>query len=254
MSKPHVVIVGGGIAGLAASYFLRDEPVEVTVLEGSTRLGGKLTASEVAGIRVDAGAEALLRRRPEGTDLIKAVGLGEQLVLPGTTASAIWSRDALHPLPPRQFMGVPADLDGLAASGVLSAGGLGRAPEALGLPATPRDGDVPVAAYVGARFGPELVDRLVDPLLGGGYAGRAEQLSFQGTPGPPAGPPRGASPRRGPERWRPWPPHRRRPGPGRTPRPARPCSPRWPAAWARCPRRSRRLPGRRSGPGPPSVS
>jgi oxygen-dependent protoporphyrinogen oxidase len=184
VSKPHVVIVGGGIAGLAAAYFLRDEPVEVTVLEGSPRLGGKLTASEVAGVSVDAGAEALLRRRPEGTDLINGVGLGERLVLPGTTASAIWSRGALHPLPPRQFMGVPADLDGLAASGVLSAAGLARARQDLELPATPRDGDVPVAAYIGARFGPELVDRLVDPLLGGVYAGRSEELSFEATLGP----------------------------------------------------------------------
>jgi oxygen-dependent protoporphyrinogen oxidase len=179
-----VVIVGGGIAGLAAAYLLRDEPAEVTVLEGSPQLGGKLTASEVAGVSVDAGAEALLRRRPEGTDLISAVGLGERLVLPGTTASAIWSRGALHPLPPRQFMGVPADLDGLAASGVLSAAGLTRARQDLELPATPRDGDVPVAAYIGARFGPELVDRLVDPLLGGVYAGRSEQLSFEATLGP----------------------------------------------------------------------
>jgi oxygen-dependent protoporphyrinogen oxidase len=179
-----VVIVGGGIAGLAAAYFLRDGPAEVTVLEGSPQLGGKLIASEVAGVSVDAGAEALLRRRPEGTDLISAVGLGDRLVLPGTTASAIWSRGALHPLPPRQFMGVPADLDGLAASGVLSAAGLTRARQDLELPATPRDGDVPVAAYIGARFGPELVDRLVDPLLGGVYAGRSEQLSFEATLGP----------------------------------------------------------------------
>jgi protoporphyrinogen/coproporphyrinogen III oxidase len=179
-----VVIVGGGIAGLAAAYFLRDGPAEVTVLEGAPRLGGKLTASEVAGVSVDAGAEALLRRRPEGTDLINAVGLGERLVLPGTTASAIWSRGALHPLPPRQFMGVPADLDGLAASGVLSADGLARARRDLELPATPRGGDVTVAAYIGARFGPELVDRLVDPLLGGVYAGRSEQLSFEATLGP----------------------------------------------------------------------
>ena len=184
MSKPHVVIVGGGIAGLAAAYFLRDEPADVTVLEGSPRLGGKLTASEVAGVPVDAGAEALLRRRPEGTGLISDVGLEDELVLPGTTASGIWSRGGLHPLPPRQFMGVPADLGALAGSGVLSPAGVARARQDLALPATARDGDVPVAAYVGARFGPELVDRLVDPLLGGVYAGRSEQLSFEATLGP----------------------------------------------------------------------
>jgi oxygen-dependent protoporphyrinogen oxidase len=184
VNNPHVAIVGGGIAGLAAAYFLRDEPVRVTVLEGSPQLGGKLTASEVAGVLVDAGAEALLRRRPEGTELISDVGLDGELVLPGTTASGIWSRGGLHPLPPRQFMGVPADLDALAVSGVLSPDGLSRARQDLDLPATARDGDVAVAAYVGARFGPELVDRLVDPLLGGVYAGRSEQLSFEATLGP----------------------------------------------------------------------
>jgi protoporphyrinogen/coproporphyrinogen III oxidase len=184
VSKAHVVIVGGGIAGLAAAYFLRDGPAEVTVLEGSPQVGGKLAASEVAGVSVDAGAEALLRRRPEGTGLITEVGLAGQLVLPGTTASGIWSRGGLHPLPPRQFMGVPADLDGLAGSGVLSPDGLARARQDLELPATPRGGDVAVAAYVGARFGPELVDRLVDPLLGGVYAGRSEELSFEATLGP----------------------------------------------------------------------
>ena len=182
--RPHVVIVGGGIAGLAAAFFLRGEPVRVTVLEGAPRLGGKLAVSEVAGVAVDEGAEALLVRRPEGTGLIRDVGLGDQLVTPGTTSSAIWTRDAMRPLPRRQFMGVPADLEDLARSGVLSPEGLARAREDLDLPATPRDGDTAVAAYVGARFGDELVERLVDPLLGGVYAGRSEELSFEATLGP----------------------------------------------------------------------
>jgi protoporphyrinogen/coproporphyrinogen III oxidase len=181
---PHVVIVGGGIAGLAAAFFLRSEPVRVTVLEGSPRLGGKLAVSEVAGIAVDAGAEALLTRRPEGLDLIRDVGLGDQLVTPGTTSSSIWTRQAMRPLPRRQFMGVPADLDDLARSGILSADGLARARQDPDLPATERDDDTAVAAYVGARFGAEVVDRLVDPLLGGVYAGRSENLSFEATLGP----------------------------------------------------------------------
>ena len=182
--RPHVVIVGGGIAGLAAAYFLRGEPVQVTVLEGAARLGGKLAVSDIAGVALDAGAEALLVRRPEGTGLIKDVGLGGQLVTPGTTSSAIWTRGALRPLPQRHFMGVPADLTDLARSGVLSEQGMARARQDVELPATPRDGDTPVAAYVGARFGHELVERLVDPLLGGVYAGRSEDLSFEATLGP----------------------------------------------------------------------
>jgi protoporphyrinogen/coproporphyrinogen III oxidase len=181
--RPAVAIVGGGIAGLAAAFFLRDRGLDVTVLEGSPRLGGKLAVSPIAGVAVDEGAEALLARRPEGTDLIGALGLAGQLRSPGTTSSRIWTRGGLHPLPRRQFMGVPADLDELGESGILSPAGAARARDDLRLPATPRDGDVAVAGYVGARFGPELVDRLVDPLLGGVYAGRSEELSFEATLG-----------------------------------------------------------------------
>ncbi len=180
-TQPHVVIVGGGISGLAAAFFLRDEAVRVTVLEGSSRLGGKLSVSEVAGVAVDEGAEALLVTRPEGTGLIAEVGLADQRVTPGTTSSAIWTLGALRPLPRRQFMGVPSDLAELAASGVLSEEGVTRASQDLELPPTARDGDVPVARYVGARLGGEVVDRLVDPLLGGVYAGRSDELSFDAT-------------------------------------------------------------------------
>ena len=180
-ARPRVVVVGGGIAGLAAAFFLREEPVSVTVLEGAPRLGGKLAVSPVAGIAVDEGAEALLARGPEGTGLIRAVGLAGRLAAPGTTAARIWSRDRLLPLPRRQVMGVPADLDDLARSGLLSAEGMARAREDLGRPATRRDGDVDVASYVAARFGREVVDRLVDPLLAGVYAGRSEDLSFEAT-------------------------------------------------------------------------
>src|ERR1700731_3000220 len=126
-SARHVVIVGGGIAGLAAAFYLRDAmvdgaPVRVTVLEGSPKLGGKLSASQVAGVSMDEGAEALLARRPEGMELITASGGGD-LVPAGTTSSAIWTRGAMRALPRRQFMGVPADIDELAAAGVVSAAG-----------------------------------------------------------------------------------------------------------------------------------
>jgi protoporphyrinogen/coproporphyrinogen III oxidase len=176
----RVAVVGGGIAGLAAAYFLRDA-ASVTVFEGSHRPGGKLAASEVAGITADEGAEALLARRPEGTDLIRAVGLAGQLVTPGTTSARIWTRGAFRDLPARQLMGVPSDFGALARADVLSPAGLARARLDAELPATPRDGDLPVAAAVSARLGQEVVDRLVDPLLGGVYAGRSEELSFEAT-------------------------------------------------------------------------
>jgi protoporphyrinogen/coproporphyrinogen III oxidase len=176
-----VAIVGGGISGLAAAFFLRDYGMTVTVLEGSPHLGGKLAVSDVAAIPVDAGAEALLARRPEGVDLIRSIGLGDQLVYPGTTAAGIWTRGQFCSLPKLHVMGVPADLDDLERSGIVSPAGLERARRDEAAPATARDCDVAVAAYVGARLGREVVDRLVDPLLGGVYAGRADELSLEAT-------------------------------------------------------------------------
>jgi oxygen-dependent protoporphyrinogen oxidase len=183
-NPPHVVIVGGGIAGLAAAFFLAGPGVRVTVLEGSPRLGGKLSASDVAGVATDSGAEALLARRPEGTDLVRAVGLGDTLVPAGVTSSAIYTRGALRALPRRQFMGVPADPDELAASGVISPDGVARARAEAPGPALDEAGDISVTDYIGSRLGAEVVDRLVDPLLGGVYAGRSADLSFTATLAP----------------------------------------------------------------------
>ena len=178
----HVVVIGGGIAGLSAAFFLRDENLRVTVLDGAPRLGGKLSASDVAGVAMDEGAEALLARRPEGIELITAAGLGADLVPAGVTSSAIYTRGAMRSLPRRQFMGVPADLDELAATGVVSPAGVARArEEPAGAAVT---GDASVTEYIGSRLGAEVVDRLVDPLLGGVYAGRSEDLSLRATLAP----------------------------------------------------------------------
>jgi oxygen-dependent protoporphyrinogen oxidase len=159
------------------------------VLEGAARLGGKLSASDVAGVAMDEGAEALLARRPEGIELITAAGLGGDLVPAGVTSSAVYTRGAMRPLPRRQFMGVPADLDELAATGVISAEGVARARAEEVRPA--EGGDVSVTEYIGSRLGAEVVDRLVDPLLGGVYAGRSEDLSFTATLAPLAAAARG---------------------------------------------------------------
>jgi oxygen-dependent protoporphyrinogen oxidase len=182
---PVVAVIGGGIAGLAAAYALRGAGVEVTVLEGSPRLGGKLAVSPVAGIEVDAGAEALLARRPEGVGLLAELGLDAERRQPGTTTAGIWTRGEIRPLPRRQFMGVPAEPAQLAGTGLLSPAGLARAAADAELPAAPADdADASVTDRVGARMGREVVDRLVEPLLGGVYAGRCEDLSFQATLAP----------------------------------------------------------------------
>jgi protoporphyrinogen oxidase len=178
--KPRVVVVGAGIAGLAAAHaLLVDGRVDVTVIEGAPRTGGKLVRGSVAGVTTDLGAESVLARRPEGIGLIAELGLDS--VHPQTTSAAIWSRGTMRALPAGQVMGVPTSVRSLAASRVVSAPGVLRASADLALPRTPVDGDTSVAAYVGARLGREVVDRLVEPLLGGVYAGRADELSLRAT-------------------------------------------------------------------------
>ena len=166
-----VVVIGGGVAGLVAARDLAATGRDVLLLEGSPVLGGKLRSAEVAGLTVDVGAEAMLARRPEGVAL--AAGLGADLVHPTAASSAVWSRGALRAMP-RSLMGVPFDLDQLAASGVLSPDGLARASNESD---TPVDDDMSVGDLVAARLGDELVDRLVEPLLGGVYAGHARRIS-----------------------------------------------------------------------------
>ncbi|GAA1924851.1 protoporphyrinogen oxidase [Nocardioides marmoribigeumensis] len=173
-----VVVIGGGIAGLTAAREVRRRHPgrQVLVLEGSDRVGGKLRLEEVGGVTLDVGAESLLARRPEAVDLVRDVGLGDDLVHPATTKARIWSRGRLCPLP-RSVMGIPGDLDDLRASGILSAAGMARVEGEPGLPRKILDGDLSVGDLVVDRFGTELLDRVVEPLLGGVYAGHAREIS-----------------------------------------------------------------------------
>lgn len=176
---PTVAVVGGGIAGLAAASRVRAErpDVDVVVLESSPDIGGKLRLGEVGGVVVDVGAEAMLNRRPEAVDLTRAAGLGEDLVHPATTAANLWSRGELLAMP-RTMMGIPLDLKTLAESRVISKAGLARAAMDSVLPASSLDGhDASIGGLVEERFGKEVVDRLVEPLLGGVYAGHAREIS-----------------------------------------------------------------------------
>lgn len=181
-TRPHVVVVGGGIAGLAAALEVLDgsPTAQVTVLEAGERVGGKLRLEEVAGHRVDVGAESVLATRPETVTLARRAGVPEEdLVAPATTSASIWSRGALHPMPRATLMGIPTDPS--AALGILTEAEVSRAAHERPWPAGPLTDDVAVGEYVGARLGRAVVDRLVEPLLGGVYAGHADRLSLRAT-------------------------------------------------------------------------
>lgn len=126
---------------------------------------------------MDLGAESMLARRPEAVALAREVGLGQRLQPPATATASIWTRGALRPMPKGHVMGVPGTADALA--GVLSDEGLARIGQDAELPRTEVGDDVAVGEFVAARLGREVVDRLVEPLLGGVYAGDAYRISMR---------------------------------------------------------------------------
>ncbi|HEY8790347.1 MAG TPA: protoporphyrinogen oxidase [Actinopolymorphaceae bacterium] len=174
----RVVVVGGGISGLTAAFRLACLGYRVELLEASDRTGGKLRSGSIAGVQVDVGAEAMLARRPEAVGLAREVGLADALRDPGTTRAGLWARDGLRRFPRPMVQGVPGDLNDLRATGILTDTELARAALDSVRPGTPVVDDVSVAQYVGDRLGFAVVDRLVEPLLGGVYAGRADELSM----------------------------------------------------------------------------
>jgi oxygen-dependent protoporphyrinogen oxidase len=180
-ARRRLVVVGGGITGLAAAFeWRRRRPDdEIVVLEAADRLGGKLHRVELAGHWYDSGPEAMLARVPEAVRLVEALGLGDRLVAPATTQASVVLPDGRHPLPAGTVLGVPAAADGL--EGLLSPGGVARVRAETDLPPLRVDGDVSVGGLLRERLGDEVVDRLVEPLLGGVYAGRSDELSLRAT-------------------------------------------------------------------------
>jgi oxygen-dependent protoporphyrinogen oxidase len=177
----RLVVVGAGITGLAAAFewHRRRPDDEIVVLEAGDRIGGKLHRVELAGHWYDTGPEALLARVPEAVELVEALGLGDRLVQPATTQASVVLPDGRHPLPAGTVLGVPASAGEL--DGFLSPSGLARVAAERQLPPVRLDGDVAVGALLRSRLGDVVVDRLVEPLLGGVYAGRADELSLLAT-------------------------------------------------------------------------
>jgi len=202
--RPVVAVVGGGIAGLAAAWELTGGGVgpgpkspSVVLFEASPRLGGKLATVDLWGGPVDVGPDGFLGRRPEAAQLCREAGLGDELVPVGASGAAVWARGRRRPLPAGLVLGVPTRVLPVARSGILSAGGTLRLAADLVVPrpdARGPLGDRAIGPLVAHKLGRQVVDRLVDPLVGGIHAGGVADASAAAIfPGLLANPKRRAS-------------------------------------------------------------
>jgi protoporphyrinogen/coproporphyrinogen III oxidase len=185
-SPANVVVVGGGIAGLACAWELTggaepdpDAP-RVTVLESGRRLGGPLHSVDFGGRTVDVGPDGFLGRRPEAAGLCREAGLGDLLRPIGASGASIYVRGRLRPLPSDLLLGVPTRWRPVARSGVLSPVGSLRLLRDEVLPRADRRGplgDRALGPMVAHRLGRRVVEALVDPLIGGIHAGSVSDMS-----------------------------------------------------------------------------
>lgn len=168
---PHVVVVGAGISGLVAARMLSRRGLDVRVLEATPRVGGALRTDEVGGIPIDVGAEAFHTAAPEPLELIGELGLSDHLVEAASGPTWIWTGRRLRALPAGVGPMGPTRLGPLVRSRLLSPAGLLRAGLEPLVGWRPPAGDVDVGTAIAARFGTQVLDRLVDPLLGSLHAG-----------------------------------------------------------------------------------
>ena len=180
-----VVIVGGGIAGLAAAHRLtRIAPgVPITLIEREPYLGGKIRTERIDGFTIEAGPDSFLSAKPRGVGLCDELGIADRLrgTTPRPHRAFVLRGKELHDLPEGLSGLVPTRLAPMLRSGLVSP--LGKARLALDYLLPPRRfaDDEPLAGFVCRRLGREVYDRLVEPLMTGIYAADGEQLSLAAT-------------------------------------------------------------------------
>jgi oxygen-dependent protoporphyrinogen oxidase len=178
-ARRRVLVVGGGITGLATAEALVAGGADVTVREAAASLGGKIRTSTFAGLAIDEAADAFLIRTPEVVELASRVGLAA-LTSPTEASAAVWYH-GMHGIPTAIVLGVPAAMRPFVTTRLLSWRGKLRAACEPLLPSTPTSDDV-LGAYVRRRFGDEVHERLVDALVGSIYATDTDNASLAAVP------------------------------------------------------------------------
>jgi protoporphyrinogen/coproporphyrinogen III oxidase len=175
------VIAGGGISGLVAARDLAlrsPGQTEIILAEADDRLGGKLQTHRYKGAAIEAGPDWFLSAEDVMVTLCRELKLEKELVAPATSGVLIWEHDQLKPMPRGFVRGVPTSIRGLLSCRNLSAAGKLRAIGDLALPGPLQGPDTSVADLVRRRFGPELLERVVDPILAASRSGTADRMSL----------------------------------------------------------------------------
>ncbi|WP_188455240.1 protoporphyrinogen oxidase [Virgibacillus oceani] len=185
--KKQIVIVGGGITGLTAAYYLQKEikahqlPYNVKLVEASERLGGKIKTFKKDGFTIERGPDSFLSRKRPAVKLAEELGMTGELVRNGTGQSYIMVQGKLHKMPSGSFMGIPTQVRPFLFSGIFSGKGKLRAGLDFVLPKGKEQTDQSLGQFFRRRFGNELVENLIEPLLSGIYAGDIDDMSLMAT-------------------------------------------------------------------------
>ncbi|MGJ7910270.1 protoporphyrinogen oxidase [Neobacillus sp. LXY-1] len=189
MTEEHkkVVIIGGGIAGMTAAFYLQKMirehslPIDIQLIEASHRLGGKMQTVVKDGFTIERGPDSFLARKTSMIRLAKEVGMDDKLVPNSTGKSYVLANEKLHSMPGGSIMGIPTEIGPFITTGLFSLPGKLRAAADFILPRSESGKDQSLGEFFRRRLGDEVVENLIEPLLSGIYAGDIDQLSLQST-------------------------------------------------------------------------
>lgn len=187
MRQKKIVIVGGGITGLTAAYYLQQAEektamsYDISVLEASDRIGGKINTVHKDGFIIERGPDSFLERKTAAVLLAEQLGLTEELVRNSTGQAHILVEDQLHPIPAGSYMGIPLKEDALEQTKIASEAGKERVLEDLEIPKGDPATDQSLGHFLRRRFGNEWIEHVIEPLLSGIYASDMDDMSLMAT-------------------------------------------------------------------------